>query len=518
MRRIDKLTSNQAGISQLVLMENAGISLYYALKEKFSDLPGRCIGILCGKGNNGGDGIVLARQLAMRDIDHRVYLFGRKDEVSGEARVNLDAYLASGASLKEITAAASWVPESRELKHFDILVDALLGTGISKPLDGLYREVVESINSSRAFVLAVDIPSGMFSDSVEGGAPCVRANLTVTFTAPKIAHILNEDQEYIGELRVAPIGTPRQLLDTDEYLLRLLSAEFVERSLGSRRISSHKGDFGHVAIIAGSRGKSGAASLAGRAALRTGSGLVTVFCPEVVQPTIAGSRAELMTEGLASTAQGSLGLSAAGALLKALAERDAAGMGPGLTTHKETVRLVHRLVRESPVPLVLDADAVNAFAGQPEKLKNRHSHPMILTPHPGEFARLIGSSVAEVRRKNIELAKEFALKQRVWLVFKSFRTLIASPAGEVLVCPLGNPGMASAGVGDALTGIITSLLGMAYASKKPSVPEVTAAVCSAVYLHAFAGDLSSQQVGVESLNAGDLVEAIGEAYRRIHQS
>jgi NAD(P)H-hydrate epimerase len=384
-------------------------------------------------------------------------------------------------------------------------------------LQGLYSLVVSAINASDAFVLAVDIPSGMFADSVQRAPLSVKADVTVTFTAPKITHVLSPDQESIGELRVVPIGSPVQLMDRPDYYLNLLDLESVASGFPVRRIASHKGDYGHVAVVAGSRGKSGAATLSGLAALKSGSGLVTVCSPDVVQDGISSYRPELMTEGLSSSPPGTLANDCMSQLERILKDKHAVGLGPGLGTQKETVEVIHRLVKSAKLPLVIDADGINAFAGCPEKIINRHGSPLVLTPHPGEFSRLTGDSAAEISSKKIALARKFAVRQKVWLVLKDFRTLIAEPSGQVYVCPNGNPGMATAGMGDVLTGVLTSVIGLFFCRGMTSTEQITKAVVSAVFLHSLAGDLAALNTGFEALTSGSVIDHLDQAFAALRE-
>lgn len=515
MHEVDRLTEVEFGIPTLLLMENAGSSLHSTLESYFEDLESELIAIICGKGNNGGDGMVLARHLTQRQIYPDVYLLGEVEEVSGDARTNLDAYLKTGEAVQEITDLEQWKEVSDGLEKYDVIVDALLGTGITKPLEGLYSEVVSTINLTQAFVLSVDIPSGMFSDSLTEGPQCVEASTTVTFSAPKIAHIFNENQEVLGELHVAPIGSPAQLLDTKEHYLNLLTGEEISLYLPQWLAKSHKGDFGHTVIVAGSRGKSGAAALSAGAALRAGAGLVTICLPQNIQDVVASFQPEVMTEGLPSTEQGTLAASATDPLLSLLEGKNAVAVGPGLGRNQETVELVHRLVRQSKVPLILDADALNAFEDKVDKLRNDHLQPLILTPHPGEFSRLVGRPTHEILPLRVELARQMAEEKGVWVVLKSFRTLIAQPDGQVFATPLGNPGMATAGMGDVLTGTIAALVGI-YSAQGMSEPHhISQAVQVGVYLHGLAGDLAALEVGIQALTAGDVVAHLGQAYQKL---
>jgi NAD(P)H-hydrate epimerase len=417
----------------------------------------------------------------------------------------------------EIDSEDLWDQISVTLPSYDIVVDAMLGTGIETPLRGLFSRVVSDINDSRAFVLSVDMPSGMFSDSVEAAPQTIWADLTVTFTAPKIAQILNHDIEAVGDLDIVPIGTPAELMDRSEYWLNLLTLEEVHSAWVPRSADSHKGTFGHVAIVAGSRGKSGAAILGATSALRAGSGLATIMCPNVVQDRVASVRPEIMTEGLPSTAAGTLDSAGANEALELMRNLDAAGIGPGLTTESETVAFIRSFVRDSPIPLVIDADGLNAFAGESELFSNRNDLPLILTPHPGEFARLLGTDTASVTRDPLTLAREFAQTHSLWLVLKSFRTLVACPDGAVFASAFGNPGMATAGMGDVLTGVLTSCLGQYWAQGLKGTQNVTKAVCLGVVLHGLAGDLAAEETGFESLIAGDLLDCLSEAYKTIEE-
>jgi NAD(P)H-hydrate epimerase len=381
----------------------------------------------------------------------------------------------------------------------------------------LYSQVVSDINQSAVPVLSVDIPSGMFSDSLKSAAQVVWAERTVTFTAPKPAQILGPDQDAIGELHIVPIGTPPSMLNKPQYWMNLLTPQRLAESLLPRPLDSHKGTYGHVAMIAASSGKSGAAGLSSIAALRSGSGLVTTFVPETVQPTVASYHTEVMTEGFAVTDTGTFSQRAALPVLELLETKDAAGIGPGLTTHPETVQFVHSVLKSAPVPLVVDADALNAFQGSPESLTNENEQPLILTPHPGEFSRLVGLPTAEILKNQIEIARKFTQKYSVWLVLKTFRTLIVTPAGDVFVSPLGNPGMATAGMGDVLTGVLASMVGQFSAQEKTGPEEITEALCLGVYLHGLAGDIAAETTGWDALVAEDVVECLADAFQLLEE-
>lgn len=515
MTEVDRLTTELCGVPSLTLMENAGFNLYLALRDRFADLHSRNIAILCGKGNNGGDGFVLARQLAQRGARPDVYLFGKALDARGDAAVNLQILQKFGLPVFEIESEEAWTEVANRLEIYDIVVDGLLGTGITKPLSGLFERVVTDLNQIDCFVLSIDIPSGMVADSVEPAPLTVWADLTVTFTAPKIAQVLNPDLDALGELRVVPIGTPGSLLDRDDFRLHLVRPDPLDTLCRPRRRDSHKGTYGHVAVIAGSRGKSGAACLASHAALRAGSGLVTAWVPAEIQSRVASSRPEIMTEGCPGTPLGAFSTEAVEPVISALEQLDAAGIGPGITTEGEAVGFVRSVVRRSTVPLVIDADGLNAFVGAVEQLRNDSGQPLVLTPHPGEFARLVERPVPEVLKHQLEIVPELAERLGVWIVLKTFRPLISDPLGVLFVSDRGTPAMASGGMGDVLTGVLTSLLGRAAASGSTTPEEVNKAVGLGVYLHGAAGELAAEQMGDEAMLAGDVIEQLGPAWNLI---
>ncbi len=518
MEEVDRLTTENCGIPSIVLMENAAFGLCRTLEEYFEDLSSLRVTIVCGRGNNGGDGFALARQLLLRDVGVSVFLLGRSGDLQGDCRVNWNILVAGGVPVTEVENVERWMELEGEFATADIVVDALLGTGINRPVDpdSLYGVVVASINTLAPFVLSVDIPSGMISDEVRGGDLTVLADATTTFTAPKIAQVLNRDLDAVGDLHIVPIGTPIRLLEeAEEHFLEMLTSGLVRSLLPARSLSAHKGDFGHVAVIAGSLDKSGAAALAAGAAIRSGSGLVTACTPTPAQPLVAAHQAEIMTRGLSATPEGTFSRSAVAEVLSELLGKDAAAIGPGIGATRETFAFVRGVIEEAQVALVVDADGLNALAEEPDTLGRELARPLILTPHPGEFARLTRKTTKDVLDDPVGLARSFATERAVWLVLKGFRTLVATPDGQVFVCPLGNPGMATAGMGDVLTGVALSLLGQNLAQ---GTKDVTAAVLAAVFVHAFAGDLAEEEVGADALNAGDVVRHLASAFESIRSS
>jgi NAD(P)H-hydrate epimerase len=506
MKGIDRKAIEELGIPGAVLMENAGLRIVRALKAICPDFAAGRIVIVAGKGNNGGDGLVVARHLFNLGARPDVVLLAGKDEVKGDAAVNLGIALKMGVPVVEVRDIAAWRKALAAVSRASIVVDALFGTGLDKPLDGLNAAAVEDINKAPAFKLAVDIPSGLSADVFETIGPSIKADMTVTLAAPKVAHIFPPAADRVGELVVAPIGIPPFLFDNPELKLELVEETHVRSYFGKRRKDTHKGTYGHLLIFAGSLGKSGAAVLAGRAGLRMGAGLVTVATPAGVLPAIARGMVELMTEPLAETSEKTIAAAALPRALGLLKGKNAVLVGPGLSIHASTAEFVLGLLPKIKVPCVIDADGLNIVAANPELL-GRLAGPVVLTPHPGEFARLTGRTNAEVLRYRLELAPEFATKRKVTLVLKGYRTIIASPDGRVFVNPTGNPGMATGGTGDVLGGMIASQL----AQEK----ETLGAVLSAVFAHGLAGDVAAARLSEKALVAGDIIRYLPPALKAL---
>ncbi len=512
MQRIDRLSTEKYGVPSLTLMENAGRGVVEFLSERFGPLYAHRIAIFCGKGNNGGDGLVVARLLREKKLEPRVALFAEPSQMKGDAAVNYRR-LAAFAAPRVVTDSEAWGRLKTEWADSTLLVDALFGTGLTKPLEGFYRDVVRGLNTSfpKAHVVALDLPSGLAADRGELLGDCARADASVTFTAPKHAHVFPPACEYVGEWVVKQIGTPPEALENDpELYLNLLTKDDLAWVAARRRRDTHKGHFGHVLILAGSVGKTGAAALAARAALRAGAGLVTVATAKSALPIIASLGSEFMTEPLPETEAGTVAPSALdyGRLDKIVEGKTVLAVGPGIGQVAETQEFVRTVANRYELPLVLDADGLNAFAGCLSTFR-AGKRPAILTPHPGEMARLIGKSTAEIQQNRVETARAFAAQSRAVVVLKGFRTIVASPEGQVWVNPTGNPGMATGGTGDVLTGLMAGLL----AQHKERPPAEVAA--AAVYMHGLAGDLSAARLGETPLIAGDLIEALPEAFRAV---
>ncbi len=518
MREIDRITIEELGMPSLTLMENAGMRFVEVLESRFAPIGRQRIAILCGKGNNGGDGLVIARQLWMRHGLHpRVILLADPERLSADAAVNYRYLTRIGPQIgmdpRIVRNLEEWITAKQDLLDCTLLIDAILGTGLQRSLEGLTLEVVSDVNSTFAHIpiVAVDMPTGLPSDTGDYCGEAVHATLTVTFTAPKVSQIFEPNRHCAGEVVVRSIGTPPELLlERNDFFLNLLEPSDVSPLLERRMPDAHKGDFGHVLLIAGSRGKTGAAALAGQAALRAGAGLVTVATAESALPVIAASMSELMTEALPETDAGSISTRAfdSGLLQKIVDGKTLLAIGPGLSQHPDTVVLVRRIVQEVQLPLVLDADALNALAGATELLDGR-DRVMVITPHPGEMARLAGISTSDVQSRRVETARAMAMGHHIYVVLKGHATLIAEPGGQVFVSTTGNPGMATAGMGDSLTGITAAFL--AQFAGRPAAQVISAAV----YLHGLAGDLAAAELGEMPVTAGDIMRFFPSALRKV---
>ena len=518
MREADRLTSERYGIPSLQLMENAGCAIAAFLLEKFARLAGRKIVVLCGKGNNGGDGLVIARLLKEAGCAPTVFLFANPIAVEGDAAANLKRWQEGRGGLHVVTSQAEWESARGALAEAGLIVDALLGTGLRGPVEGLLAVVIEDLNAMRAKkigkvpVVAVDMPSGLASDAQDFGGPVVAAEFTVTLTAPKLGQLILPRSSCCGELVVRNIGTPPELLESDARL----KVHWIEpselRSLPLERDpGANKGNYGHALIVAGSVGKSGAAILAARGALRSGAGLVTVATPQEVLPIVAAGMPEMMTAPLAATEAGAASLRNLdyGRFAELARGKSVLAIGPGLSTQGETQQFIRSVVGESELPVILDADGLNAYAAMAERLSERRAPPIALTPHPGEMARLVGGTAKEVQERRLDVALEAAARWRAYVVLKGFHTIVAAPSGDAYVNTTGNPGMATGGTGDVLTGMLAGL------TAQFGVEDWARVLSFGVYLHGLAGDIAASRVGEAPLIASDLIEAIPEAFARV---
>ena len=506
MREADRRTIEDVGLASLVLMENAGRQVVAVMESSFEAFETLRIAVLCGRGNNGGDGFVIARVLLERGIETAVYLLGQTADVKGDARTNLTVLRNVGGDVVEIADAGAWELHGSDVLGSDLVVDALFGTGIHGPLAGLAETIVVDLNASDRPVVAVDLPSGLSADTAEVPGPAIDATMTVTLAAPKLPLVLPPAEALAGKLVIADIGIPSSVIrELEGPWVELLTRESVRALIEPRSPESHKGDYGHVLIVAGSPGRTGAASLAARGALRSGAGLVTIATPRSSAPVVAALGAEYMTLSLPEGIDGTVSADALDELLAF--DADVLVIGPGLGRSPSAVALVHALVERSGAPLVLDADALNAFAGAPSGLEGRDGAAIVITPHPGEMARLTGLSTDDVQANRLEVAREFATTHRVHVVLKGHRTVIATPDGKTTINLTGNPGMATGGTGDVLAGMIGAWLGQ--------LLDPDAAVRIAVYLHGVAGDQAAADEGEAAVVAGDIADRLGDAFLEV---
>ena len=506
MRRLDARAISELGIPGAMLMENAGRgatdALLRALPERGLKPRGLRVALVCGKGGNGGDGFVVARRLKAAGARPAVYCAFPSDALAGDAARKHREMRRAGIVARVVgdgSALRSALAES------DLIVDALLGTGVRGAVGPALTGLIEAMNASGRPVVALDVPSGLSADGGPLAGPVVRAWLTPTFAALKLGLAVGAGVELAGRVEVVDIGIPPAEL-TREVSTFVLEAADVAPLFPRRRRDAHKGTYGHLLVVAGSVGKTGAAALCARAAMRTGAGLVTVATSASAQPVVASLLLEAMSVPLPETAARTVALKAHDALIELSAGRDAVALGPGLGLDDETRRLARVLVRETARPMVVDADGLTALVDHLDELRAA-AGPRYFTPHPGEMARMLGAAVADVQRDRLGCARAFAREHGVHLCLKGSRSIVASPEGSVLINPTGNPGMASGGAGDVLTGIVGALLARGLPAAR--------VLGAAVYLHGLAGDIAAERMGEEALVASDVIDALPEAFRRL---
>ncbi|MGE5561565.1 MAG: NAD(P)H-hydrate dehydratase [Chloroflexota bacterium] len=510
MKVIDRQATRRYGLPEIVLMENAGLRVVEAVSERYGAPAGLAVLVICGKGNNGGDGLVAARHLANAGARVRVYLVADPAALAKSTAINYKIFRECGGSVAVIPDDADWRDRlAGDLELADVVIDALLGTGISGFVQGVQADVIEAVNAAGRPVVAVDLPSGVNADT---GAVCgvaTRAELTVTFGAPKPGLILHPGAELAGELIIADISLPADLLAPIPGGLELLTIDEAADLLPRRAPTAHKGDAGRLAVIAGSRGFTGAAALAAQAAVRTGAGLVTVLAPAAAQAVLAVKLTEAMTVAAPETAAGQLAEQAAPDVLHLAARANAVAIGPGLGTGGGVETALRLLLSQTGAPLVIDADGLNVLAEAAEgttALLAAALRPIVLTPHPGEMARLTGLTIGQVEADRIGVARRLAGEAKCTVVLKGAPTVVAAADGRAWLNSTGNPGMASGGMGDALTGAIAALIAQGLAPLD--------AALAGVLLHGLAADIAAEQIGAIGFTAGDVVERLPQARQR----
>ncbi len=509
MRELDRKAIEEKGIPGIVLMENAGGGAAEVICRSFAKSLSQGAVVFAGSGNNGGDGFVIARHLINQELPVKVYLLTDRRKVKGDARVNLDILANMGAEVSSVTnrekLKASWATVDR----CGVIIDAILGTGLQSEVRGFFKEVIELINRSGKPVVAVDIPSGLDTDRGRPLGAAVKANLTLTFGLPKLGQVIYPGVDYVGRLEVIDISIPRDLIDKEEVKDNLLEAKDFMSFFPARDSSSHKGDYGHLLVLAGSPGKTGAAAMTGLAAMRIGTGLVTLGVPESLNPVMEIKLTEVMTEPLPEVNKGYFSLKALPKVKDLLRVKSALALGPGISADKAVKEFVEELIIACQVPLVIDADGINCLADRVELLKRKKA-PLVLSPHPGEMARLVGGSVEEIQEDRVGISREFAKKSGVCLVLKGARTIVAEPSGAIYINPTGNPGMASGGTGDVLTGMIGGLLAQGY--------DPVEAAKAGVFFHGLAGDEVLKDKGSSGMIASDLIEVLPRIIKQFEQT
>lgn len=510
MRQIEKRAIEKYGIPSVLLMENASLAVVREIEQYLATLSGSArsdhkVVVLVGKGNNGGDGLAAARHLSLMGKEVTVFIFAKPEELRGDAALNLRLYQGTGSKYFVIEGEKQRRLARLALAQADVVLDAIYGTGFKGALPSLIEEYVEEVNWSRAWKIAVDIPSGVEADTGRVYRNAVRAQATVTFGLPKLGHFLGDGSEYCGKVIVDPISIPSSYLEDGGVSNFVLTDDFVRSNLPVRHLQGHKGTHGRGVLVAGSKGMSGAAILAGKAALRTGIGLLQIITPEGIAAHVDLG----VTEATVWTAPGN---SLVPEVWPIIAERcqgaQALAMGPGLGQNPELLAVLEDVLRSIQLPLVLDADALNLLAMEPGLIGWRQGRgPLILTPHPGEMARLCQISVEEVQTNRLEIAVSKAVEWEAIVVLKGAVTIIASPDGRAFLNPTGNPGLGAGGTGDVLTGSILSWLAQGVAPLE--------AACLGVYLHGKAADQLAAEYGWSGFTATEVADMIPKVRRNL---
>lgn len=527
MQALDRYTIEEIGLPGIVLMENAGRQVVAKMLQHFSDLPHQRVNVVCGKGNNGGDGMVIARCLSALGTDVGIFLLADPESLSGDAKINAQIARNLDLTIRSITSPEDLENYRCPLLEADILVDALFGTGLTPPVRGLAAEVIDLINKagkSGKPIVSVDLPSGLSADLAHPVGPHIDASLTVTFALPKLAHVLPPACLATGKLEIVDIGIPEKAVKSVQVIqdvqavknvqtvqqkniqLEMIEPESIRHCWPPRSPESHKGTYGHLLVLAGSIGKTGAAYLTSQSAARVGAGLVTLGIPESLNAIMEMKLTEVMTYPLPETGEKTFSAQAITAIEEMLPRMSALVFGPGVGVNPEVKELIEWIILKADIPIVLDADGVNSLAAHASILKEARQ-PMVLTPHPKELSRLLGIELKAVLDDRLEISRRAAVELNCYLVLKGFRTLIADPQGNVFINPTGNPGMATGGTGDVLTGVIGGLLAQ-------GLPKIQA-IQAGVYLHGFAGDLVREQKGEYGLLATDLIEHLPIAIERL---
>ena len=506
MQKMDRSTIESFGLPGRILMENAGRGATQFFLDQFKNAENKKIGVIAGRGNNGGDGFVIARYLAQKGISVTVYLLSEHQKVSGDASANLKLLSPLKVPVIEMPDAKSFSAHKTAMRHEAIWIDAIFGTGLRSDVKGFFKDVIDFINRLNKPVFAVDIPSGLNSDTGQPCGACIRADATATFAFAKTGHFMFPGADYTGNLKIIDIGVPPHIAHDVGPLQYLLTPDLIRAVFSPRPSDAHKGHTGHLLVIAGSTGKTGAAVMTATSAMRSGAGLVTLGIPASLNPILEAQVIETMTEPLPETVKGILDETSVNRIMDLLSDKKCLAIGPGIGTAPETQKLFKNLLQENTKPVVIDADGLNILAGHIEILKDLDT-PVVLTPHPGEMARLISTTSANVQKDRIKCARDFAEKFNVHVVLKGARTIVAHPDGRVFINPTGNPGMASGGMGDVLTGVIAGFIAQGHQ------PELAAH--AGVYLHGATADSLAKNKGPFGYLATDGMNTLPEVIKTL---
>jgi len=501
MQEFDRMTIGETGIAGAVLMENAGSKTVLAMDECYRPLTDKTVTIISGKGNNGGDGFVIARHLINMGVRVNTFMLGMPEKVVGDAKTNLDI-LKRNHDVSFITEIEEVENIERVIAKSDIIVDAMLGTGLKSEPAGVFRETILAINQSEKIVVSVDIPSGFSSDMGVVLGIAVKADLTVTFGFPKKGFFSSSALDFTGRIKVVDISIDRSLVEKLGHKEYMITPESIAPILKNRKRDSHKGSFGHVLVVAGAKGKTGAAYMTAVSAARAGAGLVTLVVPEGLEPLMEVKTTEVMTYGLPD--EYFLSNKGLEDILNLAEGKSAVVLGPGISTSPETKKLVINLVKEIKSFLIIDADGINILGSSQDILRNGN---IVITPHPGEMGRFMCKSSKEVQEDRFEAVRKVVSDLNINVILKGSNTLVGEKGGKVYINPTGNPGMASGGSGDVLAGILAGFISQTQSN--------TLALCAAVYIHGLAGDLAKEKIGEISMLATDIIEFLPKAIETV---
>lgn len=504
MRLIDKTAIEKYGIPGVVLMENAGKSVVNEIISEFN--VDSKFTVVCGRGNNGGDGFVIARHLYDKGFEVKVFVVGDKDGIKGDALINFNIIKRLGVDIKEIKHDEDIIKLKENIIDYSHVVDALFGTGLNKDIQGIPERVINVINKYSRYTISVDIPSGIGGNDGKVHKTAIMADKTVAFELPKCGNLIYPGAEYNGKLVIVDIGIPNQVIKNIKLKHNLVDFELIRDNLPSRKKNTHKGNYGKANVIAGSAGMTGAAILTCKSALRTGLGLLRLYIGESLNHIAKTSVPEAITIPLQEMRKGVIGINHIERIVGDTEEANVLTIGPGCGNTAELSEIIKQVLSNVEVPIVIDADGLNVLSKNSEWLLEKKSK-IIITPHLGEMSRLTGISIEEIKNNLIKVAKEFSKKLGVIVVLKGASTIVASPEGEVFINVYGNPGMATAGSGDVLTGIITGLIAQGLEPLKAAI--------TAVYLHGVTGDSVAHDKGEYGLLAGDLVEYLPYTIKNI---